>query len=63
MKNRFLWIGPLLALLAEQPGRVYSRDEVIGILLAKDLLRYSFEKQDGRFDNVCNDEPGQFGHG
>jgi magnesium and cobalt transporter len=27
-----------------------SRDEVVGILLAKDLLRYSFEKQDGRFN-------------
>ena len=27
-----------------------SRDEVVGILLAKDLLRYSFEKQGGKFN-------------
>ena len=27
-----------------------SRDEVVGILLAKDLLRYSFENQGGRFN-------------
>ena len=27
-----------------------SRDEVVGILLAKDLLRYSFEKRAGRFN-------------
>jgi magnesium and cobalt transporter len=27
-----------------------SRDEVVGILLAKDLLRYSFEHQGGRFN-------------
>ena len=27
-----------------------SRDEVVGILLAKDLLRYSFENQGGKFN-------------